>query len=295
MSVRIYYVDESYDAQKFCLSAVGIRHSEWKACFEAIREYRKQIKTDHGVLLRKEIHASEFVAGRGRLGDRMLNKWLRSRIFFGLLELASSFPQVTVFNVCLDNANHDDAQMIAWDRLTNRIERTARYHETQEQPHRRQLASLVQGLTVEQKDSLERRLMSYHPRAIITADEGRELEITRALRKMHVFNPIPSRFGAWPSGQRTQNITTERIIEDPVFKSSAQSYFIQIADCVSFALLKRETTAVPHIERYGINKMFDQTIARVCYRKACQNDPGVRIPPSPPFQMGSIDPYRVIL
>jgi len=29
MSVRLFFVDESYDDNKFCLSAIGIRHCDW--------------------------------------------------------------------------------------------------------------------------------------------------------------------------------------------------------------------------------------------------------------------------
>jgi hypothetical protein len=108
---------------------------------------------------------------------------------------------------------------------------------------------------------------------MIFADEGRELDIRRAFRKMSVFNPIPSKFGAWPTGQATRNITTERLIEDPIFKPSDQSYFIQLADCVAFSLLKRETVPSEKIKKYGINEMFDQSIAGICFEDASPRDP----------------------
>ena len=63
MSVRFFYVDESHDAKLFCLSAVGIRHSRWKECFDQVREYRRQLKADYGIFLRKEIHAHKFLGG----------------------------------------------------------------------------------------------------------------------------------------------------------------------------------------------------------------------------------------
>jgi len=122
-------------------------------------------------------------------------------------------------------------------------------------------------------DEIDRRLNIYRSRAVILADEGREIEITRALRKMHVFNPIPSRLGGWESGQYTKNITTDRIIEDPVFKNSARSYLTQLADCAAFALLKREVPPTPFIKRYGIADMFDNTLRGVCYKKAALNEP----------------------
>ena len=105
------------------------------------------------------------------------------------------------------------------------------------------------------------------------ADEGREFEIERALRKMHVFNPIPSQFGSWPGGQRSRSIPIEHIIEDPAFKPSSRSYFIQLADCVAHALLKRETATTPRVLKYGIHKMFDDNLAGVCFKPASSSDP----------------------
>jgi hypothetical protein len=116
------------------------------------------------------------------------------------------------------------------------------------------------------------RLNIYRSRAVIIADEGRETEITKAVRKMHVYNPIPSQLGGWPNGS-TKNITIDRIIEDPVFKASDRSYLIQLADCVAFALLKREVTPTPVIATYRIDQMFDATLAGVCFKAAAPRDP----------------------
>jgi len=273
MPVRYFYVDESHDKDKYCLSAIAIRHSDWKECFDKVREHRVNLKNDHGVYLSKEIHARDLVAGKGKISPNVIGKWQRSRIYFGLLQLVASLPQVWVFNVCLDTANYADPEMTAWDRLLNRIERTMLEQENVELPLRRKLASsALFSMSSEEHEKIAERLNIYRARATVIADEGRELEITKALRKMHVHNYIPSQFGGWPGGKLAKNITTDRIIEDPVFKPSERSYFIQLADCVAFALLKREVWPTPKIKRYGIDKMFDQTIASVCFIKASPRD-----------------------
>jgi hypothetical protein len=51
----------------------------------------------------------------------------------------------------------------------------------------------------------------------LISDEGKEVAYTRLIRKMGVYNPIPSRMGAWPEGTATRNIPIELILEDPVF------------------------------------------------------------------------------
>jgi hypothetical protein len=283
MSVRFFYVDESFDSEKFCLSAIAVRHSHWKESFDEIKAFRMRLKEDHGIFLRTELHATNFVRGSGHIGDQVITKWQRSRIFLEGLGLVARLPEVMLFNVCLPNKGVSKTQMIAWDRLTNRIERTMREMEDKEFPLRSGLAAAVREtassdqaplpLTSGIAEQIETRLNAYRARAFIIADEGHEREITTALRKMHVFNPIPSRFGTWASGTRTQNIPTVRIIEDPVFKRSDRSYFLQLADFVAFALLKREVPPTPLIKKYGIHEMFDEALSHVCFKKASPRDP----------------------
>lgn len=274
MSVRFFYIDESFDAKKFCLSAIAIRHTEWRECFERVRGHRELLKKDHGIFLRKEIHAQEFVSGRGRIADRVIGKHARSRIFEGLLSLVAQLPNVFVINICLDVPGRKNVQLDAWDRLVNRMERALLGFEQAEMPLRRKLiASLPTDYPENDRGKLEYRLNLFRARAVVVADQGREHEITRALRKMGVYNPIPSRIGAWDDGSRTKNVPVQRIIEDPVFKLSHQSYFIQLADAVAYALLKRESTPTPHVKRYGIDRMFERALAGVCWKKASQLDP----------------------
>ncbi|HWG43219.1 MAG TPA: DUF3800 domain-containing protein [Gemmataceae bacterium] len=274
MPVRFFYVDESYDARLFCLTAIVIRHTEWKRCFDEVRAHRVSLRDRFGVRLRREIHAHELVSGHGRLGPQVIGKWQRSRIFLGLLELVAKLPNVMLFNVCLERKNHPDPQMIAWDRLINRIERTMLKMEQDELPKREKLlAKIGKSLTSTELDDLRKRVMNYRARALIIADEGREGEIEGALRRMHVFNPVPSKYGEWSPGCRTKNITTDRIIEDPVFKKSHRSYLVQLADCVAYALLKRETEPTARIRKYGIHQMFDAALRGICYTKTSGKDP----------------------
>ena len=274
MSVRTFYVDESYDKHRFCLSAIGIRHSEWHECINRVRKHRKILREDFGIFLRKEIHAHEFVNGRGRISDQIIGKHVRSRIFDGLLRAVAELPQVMIINVCLEVSGRRDPQLDAWDRLINRIERTMLGMEQRELPKRRDLIDKIPATYPEtERENLERRLNNYRARAVIFADEGRENEITKIIRKMSVFNPVPSRFGQWQNGGGAQNIPVAHLIEDPVFKKSHQSYFIQLADCVAYALLKRESTPTPNIQRYGVHKMFADRLSGVCFKDASPRDP----------------------
>lgn len=268
----LFYVDESYDAQKFCLSAIMLRHDKWRDAFEMVKAHRAKLKQTDGIYVRKEIHAREFIKGRGHVAPDIVTKHRRSQIFQGWLQLAASLPSVAIFNCCLASAEHPDPQMVAWDRLVNRICRTM---QTFEDDFSGTHLKVIEENTKCEPDALAAIGARLRPdcRAMIVADEGHENEITKAVRRMQVFNPIPSKFGSWGSAGYTKNIPAHRLLEDPVFKSSAQSYFLQLVDAVAFALLKREVAATPVVARYGYDKMFDQTIAPVCFRPASKGDP----------------------
>ena len=79
MTVRLFYVDESYDSNKFCLTALSIRHQDWREVFRLVRQHRALLKTDSGIYIRKELHAQKFIAGRGKISANTLGKWQRSR------------------------------------------------------------------------------------------------------------------------------------------------------------------------------------------------------------------------
>lgn len=227
-----------------------------------------------GLYVRKEIHARDFVAGRGKVGPKDIGKWKRSRIFYGLLQLVARLPGVMLINVCLDRPKTKDAQLEAWDRLVNRIERTMKALDDREANLRTMLIGKVKSaLAPLDAEAVAHRLNAFAARAILISDEGHEHEITRALRKMRAHNPIPSKYGAWSPGEFSRNITTERILEDPFFRDSERSYFLQLVDCVAFALLKREVPPTPNVKKYGIHEMFDQTLTGICFKKASSADP----------------------
>ncbi|CAN5527436.1 hypothetical protein BH09GEM1_BH09GEM1_00260 [soil metagenome] len=114
--------------------------------------------------------------------------------------------------------------------------------------------------------------MPYGAHALLIADQGHEQDIIRLRRKLSVLNYIPSRFGSWGTSS-SKNIPLTHFVEDALFRDSAHSYFIQLADCVAFALLKRETTPTPQVRKYNIHRAFDVHLAGICVKQASYGDP----------------------
>ena len=215
-----------------------------------VRDCRRDLRKRYGLYIKQEIHARDLLAGRGQIGSRRISDTERAEIFRALLCTTAKLPHAWVFNVCLDVPNHIDVQIEAWERLLNRIERTML------EADRRWISAL--------------RL--YRPRAMIFSDEGKEDQITKAFRKMHVFNPIPSSFGSWGASP-TKNIPLEHIVEEPIFKKSHQSFLVQMADCVAFALLKKETPLPAKTAKNGVPSFFEKCLSSVCFKAASRNDP----------------------
>lgn len=269
----LYYVDESYDDSKFCLSAMGLKSATWRQAFDQVKEYRQQLNSSDRVFLRTEIHARNLTRGRGRLGPRIVTKWRRSRIFYEVLQMIASLPDVHLFNICLDKSEHSDAQLDAWDRLLNRLNRTCEETTRRENAERRTLiADLPDSTSTAITSAIERRISPYSARAILVSDRGREPEIVKLRRKLSVNNLIPSRYGGWHDGV-VRNIPLTNFVEDVFFQDSARSYFIQLVDCVAFALLKREVVPTPQVKKYAIDKAFDKCLRGICVKAASPRDP----------------------
>lgn len=239
--MHLVYLDDSRDEELCVFSGLIVPASEWRASFEQLREFRRGLKATDGIFIRKELHAWKFVSGRGRISDRIVTKYRRSEIFKEALGVAAALPQLKIINGV--TTADDDERIFEW--IANRIQRT---------------------------------MEAWNSHAMLICDEGKEATYTRLIRRMGVFNPIPSRLGEWPEGTRTRNITVNRILEDPVFKVSQRSYFIQLADFCAYSLLRRERP-IASKTRYGLDAAFN-ILDPVLLKQATYNDPqGVLRPP----------------
>ena len=116
---------------------------------------------------------------------------------------------------------------------------------------------------------IQKTMQTWDSHAMMIFDEGKEAEITRLLRKMGVYNPVPVYVA--PGITETRNLALDRFIEDPIFKDSARSYFVQMADFVAYALLRREKRLVSK-DKYGIHECFD-LLSDVVVKTASIRDP----------------------
>jgi len=233
--MHLIYVDDSRYEGLCVFSALAIPGDLWQDAFGRIREFRRRVRDQHGIYVHCEFHAWKFVSGRGSISPHIVTKWDRCQIYKQALDMVAHLPGVRLFNAVF-NVKQDE---LAFERLLNRINRA---------------------------------MQVWDSHAILVCDEGKESGYTRLARKMHVYNPIPSRFGVWnETGTKSRNIPIERIIEDPFFKKSEQSYLIQLADFCAYSLLRREHP-LPSKNKYGLNQAF-KLLSPILVLEASRRDP----------------------
>ncbi len=144
-------------------------------------------------------------------------------------ELAS-MPDLNIINIVVDKQNKPanfDVFETAWKALIQRFENTISWH-------------------------------NFHgpanpdERGIIFPDHTDDKKLTQLLRKMRRYNPVPNKptFGI---GYR--NLPLGKIVEDPNFRDSGYSYFIQAADLVAF-LLYQSLTPNSYMRKKGGQNYF---------------------------------------
>lgn len=247
----LVYLDESGDViyteskgtKNFVLSAFIVPEESWNEVFNVIKKFRKYLKENYDIPLYKELHARDFINGRGRPSrKRVITKFERieiTKVFFKGLAAYLSELNVYTINVCVPNKIDINNYDIAVDRMLNRIQRTLKERNRQ---------------------------------AILIFDEGKEQLVKRLYRKMRVFNPIPSQFGTWDDGAATKSILTDRIIADPFFRNSSDDYFIQVVDFIAFSVLKHFEVPTAHVEKYKINELLP-ILEPILYKEASKYHP----------------------
>jgi hypothetical protein len=197
----LVYIDDSGDEHVRCFSALVIHESRWKATQAAIKSFRRQMKASDGLYVTKELHATTFIAGRGRIGTRTISKDRRFDLFLATLQMIAALPEIRMFNAMGSRGQ----ERMLFERLVNRINRT---------------------------------MAEWRSHALIIHDEGKDY--APLVRRMAIYNPIQSRYGRWEDGKEYKNIPIDRVIEEIVYRKSHQSDLIQMADFCAYALFRSE-------------------------------------------------------
>ena len=165
------------------------------------------MQTTFGLRMQEEISGSAMITRPGRLARIRRND--RLAIIRAFATELATMTDLNAVNMVVDKANKNqyyDVFTMAWKALLQRFENTLSNHN-------------FPGPA------------NPDERGMLFPDNTNNKKLFRLLRQMRRYNPVPQqiRFGI---GYR--NLLIRLLIEDPNFRDSRHSYFIQSADLVAF-------------------------------------------------------------
>jgi hypothetical protein len=247
----LMYVDESGDVglvnsptRFFVLTGLVVRDLRWRSCLDELIFFRRRMRVRFGLKLREEIHSAAMINRPGELARIPRNERLNILRLFALQ--IATMMDLSVINVVVDKQNKPATYDVfdrAWCALIQRFENTMRY-----------------GNFPGPADPNER--------GMLFPDNTDDRKLTRLTRQMRRYNPVPS---SPATGVGFRNLPLNHIIEDPNFRNSEHSYFVQAADLAAF-LLYQKLSPNAYIRKKGGQNYFDRLAPILCTR-ASSNDP----------------------
>ena len=248
----LMYVDESGDcgldnspSSYFVLSGVVIHELRWKICFDQILNFRKTIKKRFNLNLHDEIHAANFISKPGDLVRIKRND--RLSILRLYANEISSMSYLNVINIVVNKTTKAPPYDVfdkAWTALIQRFENTITKKNFNGPSNPDELG-------------------------IIIPDNTDQKKLTKLSRKMRIHNTVTNTGGI---GYR--NLPIKNLIEDPFFKDSADSYFIQTADLIAY-LLYQYKCPNKYMKKNGGEKYFKKLDPILCKVASNSNPLGI--------------------
>ena len=226
----ISYFDESgddgypvYSSELFVLSSIYFHYRSWKKNFAAIHSFRHELKSKSDLPVKQEFHTKEFVNDKNPYHGKYTTTKRRS-ILFEYCQFVSTLD-FKIITVVIDKTRINRQKYdVLKNALTYNIQR------------------IENDLNLPEHDG----------QFLIITDEGRVKKMRETSRAIQRINYIPSRIYSQP--YRKEIV---RLLEDPLPKPSSESYFIQIADMISFlvSLYAKQNLCSP-VQQWG-NRILD--------------------------------------
>lgn len=236
--IDIFYLDESGSDGWHIITAVRVpfvRQTEgrwiieWGQFLGLAESWRRALSKNHSILFRKEIHANKLLMCKDlyHKSGRNLDPTESLAVYADAISSISFLPSASIMTV----AARDDSALFGWRGVEAAF------------------MALMQRIRSHCEDRNENR------NGMLFFDEGHD-EYVKYFRRACVYLPTGSLSG------NTRNLPLSMFTKDGNFKKSHFSYFIQIADIVSYAALQkmRFETGVLNAKRVqrGHHQLYDR-------------------------------------
>lgn len=251
--MHLMYVDESGDwglsgsPSRFVgLSGLVVHELRCKDALDKLVGFRRAMKALYGLRLRDEIHAGGFISHPGPTA--YIPRHHRLAILRALANQIASMSEFTLINILVEKNGKPpgyDPFDKAWSALIQRFENTI-VHRNFPGP------------------------ANPDERGMIFPDHTDDKKLTALVRRLRHYNPVPSQFPT-PGTPSYRQLPITTLIEDPNFRDSGHSYFIQAVDCAAF-LVYQYVAPNAYMKKRGGHNYF-QRLSPVLCRVAAPKDP----------------------
>lgn len=217
----LMYVDESGDdglaqgsTPYFVLTGLVIHELRWRLALDRLIDFRRRMRDKFGLYMNEEINAADFISKPGALAR--IKKYDRLAILRHFADELASMRYLSLVNVVVDKsgkASSYDVFAMAWKTLLQRFENTISYGNF---PHP----------------------ANAEETGIVFPDNTNNRKLKQLSRQMRRYNPVPNQPGF---GLGYRDLPVLHQIEDPNFRDSTESYFVQAADLGAYLLYQRLT------------------------------------------------------
>lgn len=209
--MQIAYFDESgddgypsYSSPIFVLTAVYLHYLNWQPIFNTLLDFRRQIKASFSFPVRWEMHTRHFIHNKNPFRALGLGDKNRLDVIDLFCDLIGSL-EIKIINI-----------VIVKSRVNN--------------PNYRVLDTALK-YSVQRIENDLNPAQNPQSKFLIITDPGRVGKMRKTTRRIRRINFIPSKYS--PTSYRREIRT---LVEDPLQKDSKESYFIQLADTVSYVV-----------------------------------------------------------
>lgn len=243
------YVDESGDAGQFdpeqpdktgspyfILAGLIVGASKWKVALDTLKAFRKKIAREDFLPFDIEFHCAEMIDPRRIKAFTSISTENRWRLIDQFAETIGQHSPFRIVTVVIDKA-------------TSSL--------TSDQYLATSMTKLYQAYDEFLKQEREN--------GIVFFDRANERHINTHARKL---------LGTGASGETIPGIRIGCIIEDPIFRVSADSIFIQSTDVIAYTL-KEKMFPRGSRRKYNADKIFDRRIAGALYNSSIADKDGI--------------------
>jgi hypothetical protein len=243
------YIDESgdcgeYDASNpkktgskfFILAAIIVASDKWKISLGTLKAFRKKIAHEGFLPYHVEFHCAEMIDPHKIKEYTQISVPERWKL---MEEYAETLGQNTAFSVITVVIDKESSRLRPEEYITTAV--TKLYQAFDE--------------FLKEKES----------NGILFFDRANEKNITTHVRKL---------LGTGASGESIPGIKIGWVLEDPIFRVSSDSMFIQSADVVAYTIKEKEFPQASR-QKHQAHKIFTRKLNPILFKSKIADDDGI--------------------